>query len=63
MQASIPIFINMLVEKMERLATHSYKAYQQTAYFKNRKENFKSNEILAVMNFAENYGFILQDEI
>jgi hypothetical protein len=53
----------MLVEKVERLATHSYIAYQQTAYFKNRKENLKSNVILSVGDFVENYGFILQDKI
>jgi hypothetical protein len=62
MQLSKAIFIDLLLEKLVKLAPHSYIADHQTKYFKNRKEKMQDNEFLVLMDFSENYGFQLQDE-
>lgn len=51
-----------MIIKLQALSSHSYIADQQMKYFKTRKENIKDNEVLVLMDFAENYGFDLQDE-
>lgn len=54
-------FIDLLVTKIETLVPHSYIAKSQAAYLKERKNNINENEALVLMDFAEKYGFVLQD--
>lgn len=54
-------FTDMLVTKLETLVPHGYIAKSQAAYLKERKNNINENEALVLMDFAENYGFVLQD--
>lgn len=56
-------YITLLNEKLEALIPHSYISKKQSEYIKQRKENIADYEVLCLMDFSENYGFILQDEI
>ena len=56
-------FISLLVEKLNTLTTHSYIAKAQAKYLKKCKEELKENEVIVLGNFAENYQFVIQDEI
>ena len=62
---SLPLteFVQLLAEKLDLFTAHSYIAKAQATYFKHRKETLKSNECLILADFAENYHFIIQDEI
>jgi len=61
---SLPVaeFIDSLIEKLEKLLPHSFIAKKQAEYYRERKDNLCDGEMLVLMDFAENYSFILQDE-
>ena len=48
---------------MDKLTAHSYIAKCQSKYLKNLKENLNDSEYIVLGDFAENYKFIVQDEI
>lgn len=56
-------FIDFTIKKIESLIPHSYITKTQNSYMKQRKENLAFNEVLVLMDFAENYNFILQNEV
>ena len=56
-------FIELLVEAIDNLTSHSYIAKCQTKYLKRRKEELPHNCALVLGDFAENYTFVVQDEI
>ena len=56
-------FISLLVEKLNTLTAHSYIAKAQAKYLKKCKEELKENEVIVLGDFAENYQFVVQDEI
>ena len=56
-------FLQLLIEKLDHLSAHSYIAKAQAAYLRHRKETLITNECLILADFAENYHFIVQDEI
>jgi hypothetical protein len=56
-------FINILIEKLQKLTTHSYIAKCQAVYLKNVKNELTCNEVVVLGDFAENYQFVVQDEI
>ena len=56
-------FLQLLAEKLDHLSAHLYIAKAQAAYMRHRKETSKTNECLILADFAENYHFIVQDEI
>ena len=55
-------FIDNLVCKIDNLRTHSFIARSQSQYLKERKENFEKSSCIILLDFAENYNFIAQDE-
>lgn len=55
-------FIDSLIKKIEKLLPHSFIANKQAEYYREKKENLGDGEMLVLMDFAENYSFILQDE-
>ena len=65
MTLSLPRFevLQLLAEKLDHLSAHSYIAKAQAAYLRHRKETLKTNECLILADFAENYHFIVQDEV
>ena len=62
---SMPLFefVDHLIEKLYKLIPHSYIAKAQTGYLKKRKETMQVGEVICCMDFAENYSFVIQDEV
>ncbi len=62
---SLPVsdFITLLVEKLNKLTAHSYIAKSQAKFLKKCKSNLKENEVIVLGDFAENYKFVIQDEV
>ena len=56
-------FLQLLAEKLYHLSAHSNIAKAQAAYLRHCKETLKTNECLILADFAENYHFIVQNEI
>lgn len=56
-------FIDLMMEKIESLIPHSFITKAQNTYMKERKENLPFDEALVLMDFAENYNFVLQNEV
>ena len=56
-------FISLLIEKLQALTTHSFIATSQAKYLKKVKEELREEEVIVLGDFAENYKFIIQDEI
>ena len=53
----------LLIEKINELTRHSYLAKAQAKYIKAKKEGLEKNEVIILGDFAENYQFLIQDEI
>ena len=62
---SLPLieFIALLVKKLNDLTSHSYIASAQAKYLKQCKENLAKDEIVILGDFAENFKFVIQDEV
>jgi hypothetical protein len=43
--------------------THHYIAEAQAAYLTHSKENLTDDKIIIILDFAENYSFIVQDSV
>lgn len=56
-------FIDELLEALNNLLRHSYIAKQQSKYFKDLKENLPPGCFIVICDFAQNYSFVIQDEI
>lgn len=56
-------FIGFLIDKIESLIPHSFITKSQNTYMRERKENLQYDEALVLMDFAENYNFVLQNEV
>ena len=55
-------FIDDLTNKVERLIPHSFIAKSQSLFLKNLKENLQLNTAIILIDFSENYAFVVQDE-
>ena len=56
-------FIDLLAEKVDALTAHSFTAKAQSAYLKQRKAELPDNTVLAILDFAENYEYVIQHEV
>ena len=56
-------FLEELTDKLYNLTKHHYVSKSQTCFLKQLKENMKPNECIMQMDFAENFSFIIQDEV
>ena len=54
-------FIENLVEKLDNLTSHHFIAKHQSRYLTSLKEELPPNEAVLILDFAENYSFIVQD--
>ena len=65
LQQALPVtqFIEVLVDKMNDLTAHSYIARAQAHYLKQCKEELAADSIIKLGDFAENFKFIIQDEV
>ena len=56
-------FIEELCEKLDKITSHSYIAKLQVKYLADLKDNLKENEAIVLGDFAENYQFLIKDEV
>ena len=56
-------FITSPCEKLDKITSHYFMAHSQSQYLKYLKETIGSNEAIVLGDFAENYKFLMQDEI
>ena len=52
-----------MCEQSDEIASHSFIARSQSQYLNKLKENLLCDEVIILRDFAENYPFIVQDEI
>ena len=52
---------NTLVERSVKLTAHHYISKHQSAYITQLKDNIKDDEAIIILDFAENYSFVVQD--
>lgn len=48
---------------LDNFIEHDYIAKSQSDFVKTRKQNLKDDEVMVLMDFAENYSCVIQDEI
>ena len=60
---SLSDFIELLSEKLDKITFHSFIAKAQGSYLKQQIENLGENDVIVLVHFAENYKFLVQDEI
>jgi len=56
-------YVELVVSQMQKLTAHSYISKAQAKYLKKRKEQLECNTALFLGDFAENYKFVVQDEV
>ena len=61
--ADVPTFVDLLVASLEKLRPHSYTARSQSEYLSQLKQDLDPSSIILLGDFAENYAFVVQDEI
>ena len=54
-------FVENLTEKFKNLTAHHYVAKKQAEFFKKVKDELQFGECVIVLDFAENYSFLVQD--
>lgn len=60
-QLSMADFIELLTNKLDNLTVHHYIAKHQSGYLTELKEKIPETECIVILDFAENYSFIVQD--
>lgn len=56
-------YISSLSGKISKLTRHHYISKAQSSFLRRLKENLLANEVIILMDFAENYSFLIQDEV
>lgn len=54
-------FVDDFCDKLVGLLPHNFIAKEQSAYLRALKESITDNEFIVIVDFAENYAFIVQD--
>ena len=65
MDDELPVheFLEVIVEKLKKLLSHYFIYKQQQNFLKIEKETLSDNECIIILDFAENYTFMVQDAI
>ena len=56
-------FIDILCNKIDALTNHSFIAKSQSAFLKKIKEELPEDTAIVICDFAENYQYVIQDEV
>ena len=54
-------FIDNLVTEVDKLTSHHFIAKHQSQHLSTLKQNLQFNEAIMILDFAENYSFVVQD--
>ena len=60
---SVDNYIDLIIEKLQSLTTYLYTAKTQSRYSKEIKESLNNETVVFLGDFAENYKFVVQDEV
>ena len=60
---SVLNFVELLCDKIDSVTTHSFIAKSQAKYLTRLKDELNDDEVIVLGDFAENYSFVVQDEI
>jgi len=60
-QKSIEDFVDNLVEMADNLTTHHYVSKHQSAYLSAAKTSLRAGCCIIILDFAENFSFVVQD--
>lgn len=63
LQFSVSEFIETICQKFDALRQHHFIAKSQSAFLSECKAKLKTNEIIILLDFAENYSFLVQDAV
>ncbi|KAL5503683.1 hypothetical protein EMCRGX_G010672 [Ephydatia muelleri] len=56
-------FVDTFMEKLEILSRHEFIAKEQSRYLNEKKEALQPGEFVVLLDFSENYSFIVQDAV
>ena len=56
-------FLSFLCEKLDSITVHSFIAKKQSQCLKELKEELSQNQVIVLVDFAENHNFLVQDEV
>ena len=60
---TIDDYVNLVIEKLQILTVHSYISKCQSRHLKKLKAEIDNSTVLFLGDFAENYQFVVQDEV
>ncbi|KAG1656070.1 ARL14 effector protein [Nymphon striatum] len=60
---SVQDFIGEIGVQMETLRAHNFISKSQSSFLSLSKDNLKDGEAIVLLNFAENYSFVVQDAV
>ncbi|XP_071948717.1 uncharacterized protein [Antedon mediterranea] len=63
LQAPLQEFLEMVCNSFDKLRQHHFVAKSQVAYLRSLKENIQNDTAIVLLDFAENYSFLIQDAI
>lgn len=63
LSSTVEEYITVVCERYDKLRQHHFIAKSQSNYLKKLKENLGSEEAIVLLNFAENFSFIVQDAV
>ena len=63
LQLPVNEFINAVCDSLDSLRHHHFIAHAQAAYLRMTKENLQLGTVVVLMDFAENYSFVVQDAV
>lgn len=55
-------YLDVLIERLEKLIPHSFITKAQARYLKELKSNMNADEAVVLVDFSENYSFVIQNE-
>ena len=62
-ELTVDEFLEVIMEKLKKLLLHNFIYKQQQNFLRNKKETLSDNECFLILDFAENYTFMVQDAI
>ena len=63
MQLLVSEFIDMFLEKFDLLRRHHFIAKAQSAFFQSTKETLPGDTVIILLDFTENYSFLVQNAV
>lgn len=60
---SLEEYLNHLIKSLEKLLPHSFITKSQSNYLKELKSTLKPEEAIVLIDFSENYSYVIQDEV